>query len=55
MILDCKLKQLSFQKNNQDLGVAYDNIQCGEDIKYKMAMYIYCQDTEVELLAFILL
>ena len=52
MILDCNLKQLSFHKNDDDLGVAYDNIECGEDIKYKMAMYIYYKNVEVELLEF---
>ena len=55
MILDCKLKQLSFHKNDEDLGVAYDNIGCGSDIKYRMAVYIYELHEEVELLEFSLM
>ena len=52
MILDCELKQLSFHKNDEDLGVAFDNIGCGQDIKYKMAIYMYHKHEEVELLDF---
>ena len=52
MILDCKLKQISFHENDKNLGVAYDKIECGEDIKYKMAIYAYYKNTEIELLEF---
>ena len=52
MILDCKSKQLSFHKNNQDLGVAYASIQCEKNVEYKMAIYMYYVNTEIELLEF---
>ena len=52
MVLDCKLNQISFHKNNEDMGIAYDNIVCGKDINYKMSMYLWHKNTEIELLEF---
>ena len=50
MILDCKIRQLSFiQNKDNDLGVAYDDIDVGQGIDYKMAV-IMSVDDEIELL-----
>ena len=52
MILDCPQKQLSFVHNNKHLGVAYDNIDIGKDINYKMAIIMASKDDELELVNF---
>lgn len=51
MILDCKLRQISFiQNNDNDLGVAFKNIDVHQGIGYKMAVVMSNINDEIELL-----
>ena len=53
MDIDFKTKQLSFVKNgNRNLGVAYENIQMGPKIIYKLAIAMSTENIEIELLDF---
>ena len=40
MIINFKLKQISYFKNNENLGVIWDNIDINNNIKYKMAVIL---------------
>ena len=52
MILDCKLKQISFIHNGKNLGIAHRNIDCNPNIKYKMAIIMSQPNDELELIEF---
>jgi len=52
MILDCKLRQISFIINGKDYGVAFTDIDWGYDIKYRMAVWTAIKGEEIELIDF---
>ena len=39
--LDLKKKEIRFLVNDQDQGIAYQNIKTGEDIKYRLVVSLY--------------
>ena len=47
MVLDLSKKELIFWVDNQNLGVAYKDIDVGEDIKYRMAVDMYNASTKM--------
>ena len=52
MILDLKKKELSYCIDGKHLGAAYENIDTGENIKYRMAVYMHYVSTKMELIGF---
>ena len=52
MIIDFKYREISYYHNNNHLGVAYDNLDINDNIKYKMAVIMAKIDNEIELIDF---
>ena len=52
MELDLKMKTLSFGLSEQSLKPAFENIKCGEDIQYKMAVSFENKDSKVQLIKY---
>eukprot|EP01084_Bolivina_argentea_P317745 550951_1 len=50
--LDLVQKELSFYKNNRHQGVAYDNIRCGANISYRLAISQAVKSCSVTLVDF---
>ena len=45
--LDLKHKQIRFMYNDIDQGIAYENVQVSDDIKYRLCVAIYCGGVEI--------
>lgn len=52
IILDLNQRQISFAINDEDQGVAYKDIQVGEDIHYRMFVSLYFVHDSVEIVSF---
>ena len=52
MELNLDTRQLIYYINDRSLGPAYEDIDIGEDIKYKLAIHIYSKDATIKLIDF---
>ena len=50
--LNTKLKKISFEVNGMDKGVAFENIKCGDDIYYRLAVTLEENGNKVELIKY---
>ena len=52
LILDLEAKQLSFEINGDNKGVAFESVYCRDDIRYTLAVAFLRSDTIVTLISF---
>ena len=52
IILDLNMKRISFHIDGEDKGIAFEDIACGDDICYRLAVTIYDSDDSVEIVNF---
>ena len=52
LIIDGDVQQVIFYKNGENLGVAFDKIETGNDIKYRLAVSICDEDDKVTITDF---
>ena len=50
--LDLKERQITFSKNDKSFGIAFDNIDIGEDIEYRLAVTIGHLHGDISILKF---
>ena len=50
--LNLKTKQLGFSINDKDQGIAFNHIECNEDIKYRLGVSLTQRDSSVSIIKF---
>ena len=50
--LDLDKKTIRFYLNSVDQGIAYRNVGCGDNVKYRLCVILYGSGSSVEIVGF---
>ena len=52
IILDLSKREISFSVNDEVQGVAFEEVECGDDVQYRLAVAFVSSDVSIQLIEF---